>query len=247
MTAFRSSFLLLALLAPALPAQDADPAAVVKRAVEAAGGAAVLAKYPAAKVVAKGTLFHGAAPLPVTAEQVYYVPGRSRTLIRVEAAGQKLDVLHVMNGKDVRYVINGAVIPTSDAARKDLQHALLVQEMAQLAPLLADKKFNLKPDTKARDPDLAWLVVGVKGFPDTRLGFDKKTGHLTRIARRALDGSTGKEFDQEQVLSDFKAFQGLTRPTRVVMLKDGQKSQELAVESLTPLETVDPKEFATGP
>lgn len=247
MRPLRTALLILALLAPAAAAQDTDPAAVVKRAVEAAGGADALAKFPAGKVVAKGTLFGTGAPLPVAAEQVYHVPGKSRTLIRVEAGGQKLDVLHVMNGAAVRYVINGAAIPTSDAAKKDLQHALLVQEMAQLAPLLADKKFALKLDTKARDADTAWVVAAVKGFPDTRLGFDRKSGHLTRIARRALDGATGKEFDQEQTLSDFKPFGPLIKPTRVVVLKDGQKSQELAVESFTPLETVDPKEFATAP
>ena len=49
----------------------------------------------------------------------------------------------------------------------------------------------------------------------------------------------------EQVLSDFKPFAGLTRPTRAVLTKDGQKVLDLTTETFTPLEKVDAREFAT--
>jgi hypothetical protein len=229
----------------AVVAQDAKPEDVVKAAVEAAGGAELLNKFPAGRVVAKGTLFAAGAKVPVTVEQAYHVPGRMRTVIRMEPKGQKQEVLHVVNGAKVKYAINGTPVPATEAAAKELQHAALVLEAGQLTPLLTDKKFTLKPDRAAKEADTANLLVQAKGFPDLRLGFDRKTGHLVRVSRKATDPDTGKESELEQVLSDFKPFAGLTRPTRAVLSRDGAKVLDLTTETFTPLETVDPKEFAT--
>jgi hypothetical protein len=204
----------------------------------------VLAKYPAGRVTARGLLSTGGAHVPVVVEQVYHVPGRSRTLVRMQPKGQKQEVLHVVNGTKVRYAINGTPVPTTDAAAKELQQAALLLEVGQLAPLLSDRKFTLKPDRTTKG-DTAGVLVQVKGFADLRLGFDRKTGHLVRVARRAIDPDTGKEGEVEQVLSDYKAFGGLSRPTKATLLKDGQQVLELSTESFTPLEKADPKEFQT--
>jgi hypothetical protein len=227
-----------------LTGQDGRPEDVVTRAVEAAGGVEVLTKYPAGRVTARGTLAANGAEVPVAVEQVFQVPGRSRTVVRMEPKGQKQEVLHVVNGPKVRYAINGTPVPTTDAAAKELQQAALLLEVGQLTPLLTDRKFVLKPDKLAK-PDTVGVLVQVKGFADLRLGFDRKTGHLIRVARKAVDPDTGKEGELEQVLSDYKAFGGLSRPTRAVLYKDGQKVLELTTESFVPLEKVDPKEFST--
>lgn len=235
---------LLGCLAAGVAGQDGRPEDVVARAVEAAGGAELVAKYPAGRTTARGVLAATGGDVVIAVEQVYHVPGRSRTVVRMEPRGQKQEVVHVVNGPKVRYAINGAPVPTTDAAAKELQQAALLLEVGQLTPLLTDRKFTLKPD-KAAKGDTAGVLVQAKGFADVRLGFDRKTGHLVRVARRALDPDTGKDGELEQVLSDYKAFGGLSRPTRAVLTKDGQKVLELTTESFTPLETVDPKEFQT--
>jgi hypothetical protein len=240
---------LLALALPllaALPAaaQDGKPEDVVARAIEAAGGAEVLNKYPAGKVTAKGTLTAAGADVPVVVEQSYHVPGRARTVVRMEPKGQKQEVLHVVNGAKVRYAINGVPVPATEAAAKEIQFAAMLLEVGQLTPLLSDRKFTLKPDRAAKG-DLAGVVVQAKGYPDVRLGFDRKTGHLIRVTRRMLDPDTLKEGELEQTFSDFKPFAGITRPTRVVVTRDGQKVLDLTTESFTPLEKVDAREFAT--
>src|SRR5207248_2272319 len=84
----------------------------------------------------------GGDEVPVVVEQVFHVPGRSRTVVRMEPKGQKQEVLHVVNGPRVRYAINGTPVPTTDAAAKDLQHAALLLEVGQLTPLLTDRKFT---------------------------------------------------------------------------------------------------------
>jgi hypothetical protein len=232
------------LVAGTLAGQEGRPEDAVARAVEAAGGAEVLAKCPAGRVTARGVLIANGAEVPISVEQVYQVPGRSRTVVRMEPKGQKQEVLHVVNGAKVRYAINGTAVPTTEAAAKELQQAALLLEVGQLTPLLTDRRFTLKPDKLPR-ADTVGVLVQVKGFADLRLGFDRKTGHLVRVVRRAVDPDTGKEGELEQVLSDYKAFGGLARPTRATLYKDGQKVLELTTESFTPLEKVDPKEFAT--
>jgi hypothetical protein len=235
----------LTLLAVApLAAQDGKPEEVVARAVEAAGGAGLLNKYPAGRVTAKGVLHANGFEVPVTVEQTYHVPGRARTVVRMEVKGVKQEVVHVVNGAKVRYAINGATVPATDAAAKDIQLAALLLEVGQLTPLLTDRRFTLKPDRAAKG-ELAGVVVQAKGFPDVRLGFDRKTGQLVRVARKVTDPDTGKEGEVEQTFADFKPFAGLTKPTRVLLTRDGLKVLDLTTESFTPLEKVEPREFAT--
>jgi hypothetical protein len=244
MTRRTAPLCLLFALAAGAAGQDSRPEDVIARAVEAAGGADVLNKFPAGRVTAKGVLVAGGADVPVVVEQVFQVPGRSRTVVRMEPRGQKQEVLHVVNGAKVRYAINGTPVPTTDAAAKELRQAALLLEVGQLAPLLADRKFTLKPDKPAKG-DLAGVLVQVKGFADLRLGFDRKTGHLARVARKVIDPDTGKEGELEEVLADYKAFGGLSRPTRATLSRDGQKVLDLTTESFTPLERADPNEFRT--
>ena len=239
-------FLLLS-LCPTAQAQEADIPAVVKRAIDAAGGKDLLTKFPAARLAAAGVLFADGGEIPLTAEQVYQVPGRLRTTVRLTVRGQPLDVRHVVNGAKAKYAINGSPVPVTEPAARELQAAMLSLEVAQLVPLLADRKFTVRRERMDRAVDAA--VVGVqvlvKGGFEFHLGFDKATGHLTRLGRKAFDAATGKDVDQEQVFSAHKAFDGLTRPTKVVLFKNGLKSLELTTETFVPLEAVDAKEFAT--
>ena len=50
----------------------------------------------AGRVVARGVLVAGGDEVPVVVEQVFQVPGRSRTVVRMEPKGQKQEVLHVV-------------------------------------------------------------------------------------------------------------------------------------------------------
>lgn len=233
----------LLLAAPAL-GRDGKPEDVVARAVEAAGGADVLNRFPAGRVTAKGTVFSGNTETPVAVEQVFHVPGRMRTVAVATPKGKKVEVVQVVNGAKFRQTINGAAVPITEAVAKDLHLAVLLLEVGQLTPLLTDPKFVLKPDKAEKRPELAGLQVQVKGYPELRLGFDRKTGHLVRVARKAPDPETTKEAEFETVLSDYKAFGGLTRPTRATLYRDGQKSLELVTEAFTPLEKVAAEEFA---
>lgn len=242
MRALMCAVFAVAVLLP-VTAQD-KPDDLVKAAVTAAGGADALAKYPAGRVTGKGTLFFPAANREFTFEHAYHTPGRLRSRVTSEADGGPIELLHVVSGATAKQRINGRAVPLTDAGVRDLQLAVLLNEVSQLTPLTADRKFVLRADRQLRGPDASGLVVLVRGYPDLRLAFDRSTGHLTRVAHRSADPETGKEGDLETTFSDFKDVAGLVRPARSVVTRDGRKVAELVVEKFTPLERIDPDAFA---
>ncbi len=239
----RTLGVLVVLAAGPAAAQD-RPEDLIGAAITAAGGADVLNKYPAGRTSAKGVAVEGGVELPVAVEQVYQVPGRSRTVVRAEPRGQKLELVQVVNGPKARQTVNGTAVPLTEATTRELQTGVLLLEVGQLTPLLSDRKFVLKAEKPGKAAD-AGVLVQVRGYPELRLGFDRKTGHLVRISRRYADPDAAREVELDLVLSDFKPFAGLVKPTRAIVFKDGRKSLDLVTEAFTPLEKVDPKEFET--
>jgi hypothetical protein len=235
-----ASVLVVGLTAAGQPERPED---VVRAAVAAAGGAEALAKYPAGRVVGKGTMTFAGVETALVFEQVYRLPGRFRSVVRCEVNGQKWELVQVVDGATAKQTINGRVVALNDPGLRELQLAVLLNEVGQLTPLAADRRFVLKPDKQFKGPDAAGLVVQVKGYPELRLAFDRKTGHLVRIAYKDTDPDTAKEAETEIVFAEFQAASGVTRPTRSVVSRGGKVVADLAVEKFTPLEKVDPKVF----
>lgn len=219
------------------------PEEVVKAAIAAAGGEEVLAKYPAMRLAGTGTMALGTNEASFTCEQAYQIPGRYRTVIRCEVNNRKWELLQMVNDGVVKQRINGRPTPLPDAARKDLQFATLLNEAAQLTPLLHDKRFTLKLDKQPKLMDATWLIVHVKGSPDIHLAFDRKTGHLVRVTYKENDPESAKDLESEMTFDDFKTRAGLTRPTHSVMTRDGKRVMELWIDVFTPLEKIDPLAF----
>jgi len=239
---FRIVVVGLLLAVPLVAADDGRPDEVVRAAIVAAGGADILAKYPAGRTTAKGVMIAAGIEAPVTIEHTFHVPARSRSVFRTELKGQKQEIVQVVNGEKMRTTLNGATIPTTDAAAKEVHMGALVLEVGQLTPLLTDRKFTLKHDASVRGGELVGVIVHTKGLPDLRLAFDRKSGHLVRIVRRGL--VAGREPESEQVLGGHKSFDGLIRPTTTILFREGVKVLELTAESFTPLEKVDAAEFS---
>jgi hypothetical protein len=223
--------------------QPERPEELVRAALAAAGGAETLSKYPAGRVVGKGTMTFAGVESALTFEQVYRVPGRFRTVVRCEVRGQKWELVQVVDGATAKQTINGRVVALNEAGLRELQLAVLLNEVAQLGPLTTDKRFTLKPDKQLKGPDTAGLLVQVKGYPELRLAFDRKTGHLVRVGYKDTDPDAAKEVETEITFADFQTISGLTRPTRSVVTRGGKVVADLTIEKFTPLEKVDPKLF----
>lgn len=237
-------------LAGAAAGQD-EAAAVVKKAIEAHGGAAALAKARTAKTTGTGTLTVSGLDIAFTATSVYQLPDRYKAEIAGEVTGLKLTALQVVNGKKVKVktTLGGQPQPVDEKLKEETLQAALLQDVTTLTPLAEGGKYTIKSDKDADLPGgkAAVVVVTGTGLRDTKLYFDRTTGRLVKTERKALTaGPTGPvQVTEETVLSDFKPVDKAVLPMKTVTTHDGKKFMTLTVTEWKLLETVDAKEFGT--
>ncbi len=228
-------------LAPAQAQESAE--AVVKKGIEAHGGAEVLKKLTAGESAFKGDMTVFGMDLEFTAKLVYQLPDKFRMEIDTEAGGQKLAIVQVVNGTKTKSMLNGMATPLGEAEQKELRQAAMLQEISQLTPLL-DKKYTLKLEKATDEANV--VSVTAKDLNDTKLFFDKKTGLLTKTERKGLAPSMGEptEVTEESVMSDFKKFDGVMLPTKITVNHDGKKFMTMTVTDAKLMEKAEEKAFA---
>ena len=231
-----------ALVAAAAPAQDADARKVVEAAVQAHGGADNLRKYKAGESAFKGDITIAGMKIPFTGKVTHEVPGKFRMALDVDVGGVKQSITQVVNGKRVTMTVNNQSQKVSDAQKSELLQAPLMQEIAQLTPLLDEpKRFGVKLD---KDADVggkpAAVVVVTVAEPKTeaRLYFDKESKLLVKTARRGLSPEE-KEVTEEAVQSDFKAVSGVKVPMTVTVTHDGKEFMNIAITDAKMTEKAD--------
>jgi hypothetical protein len=241
-------WLVAVLSAPAL-AQD-DPAATVKKAIEAHGGTAALNKTKVAKSLSKGTMNVGNnQKVEYTATAIYSLPDKYKLEVTGELAKLKLVTTQILNGKKakVRATLAGTEQPLNDRVKDETIQAALVQEVSTLTPLVDAKKYTLKADKDAdvNGSPAAVVVVTGNGLREVKLFFDKKTNYLVKMQRKGLAPGPGGvvEVDEETLLSEFKKFDAATLPTKVVVNHDKKEYMTMTVTELKFLDKVDAAEF----
>src|SRR5262245_40191311 len=100
-----------------------EPRALLERAVKALGGVDLLRQPHGMHATIKGTLDSGGMKLQIEGELFEQKP-RSRAVIRVEVGDQKLEIVHVSNGKDSWESLNGQLQDSleTENARKISDH-----------------------------------------------------------------------------------------------------------------------------
>jgi hypothetical protein len=236
-------------LATVARADDAGPAKeVIKKAVTAQGGAEKIEKYKAARMKSKGTIALFGMDVGMTNEVVYKFPGKIRTDVDVSIMGQTQHFTQVINGDKAVIVTDGGKQDLDGDQLEEAKEAAYALTVMHLTHLLTDKSFTLKslPDKTADGQALAGVQVSSKGHKDITLYFDKGTGLLARVERKSLDLNTMAEAPREEVLSNYKEFDGIKRHTKLVVNMSGKKFLEQEVSEYKNLEDVDDNTFKIG-
>jgi hypothetical protein len=234
----------LAGFAGSVAGQD-QPADVVKKAIAAHGGADALKKYPAGTSKLVGKVFAPAGELGFTGDLAFATPGKVRLVMAVEAFGQKVEVVQVVNGDRARQTENGKPTDLSPAVRDELKESAVIHELSLLYPLLDPTRFTLaaEKDAALDGRDCAVVLVRAKGLKDTRLFFDKKTGLLAGMRRRGL-GPDQKPVDELTTFADYKPVEGVQVPMRSQVTHDGKPFLAVTVAEYKPAERLEDKLFA---
>ena len=226
--------------------QENPAVAVVKKAIDAHGGADLLNKYKAGEYQVKGTIGLPFGDTDFTGEVVYQLPDQYRMTLNLDVKSAKIALVQIANGKNAKTTVNGETQKIPEAQKNEALQAAAMQEMTQLTPLLNDKKYKLKAekDAEVGSNPAAVVVVTSEGLKDVTLFFDKKSGLLVKTSRKGLNPE-GKDVVEDSVLTDYKKTDGVQIPMTMTVTHDGKKFMSITVTGAKMLEKVaDPKVFA---
>lgn len=232
-------------LTGSVQADDAAARALVDKGIQALGGEAKLAKFPAVTAKLKGT-FHGLGQaMAFTGDVAQHGPDRQRFAIDLDMDGQKFRLVGVLNGDkgwlkfgdDTEELDKDELAQAQDDAYSDW--------VATLLPL-KDKAYTLAPlgESKVEKRPALGVKVSHKGRRAISLYFDKETGLLVKSARRVVDDDTGQEVTEESFYSDYKEAQGIKYASKVVVQRDGKPYLEGETTEYQPAEKLDESLFA---
>jgi hypothetical protein len=183
-----------------------EPHAVIKRAIDAQGGEARLARPKASQIKIQG-LISNLDGATFTGEGWQQIPGQIRLILRMDVNGTKREVIHVRNGDRGWMRADGNTQELDDKRLADLKRSEYVDRVTSLLALVKDKGFTLSGlgDLKVDGQAARGVKVACKDYPDVYLYFDKASGHLIKSRYRALDAREGQEVTHETAYLDYRA------------------------------------------
>ena len=235
-------------IGPAARAADDDVKAVLVKAIKAHGGKEALTKYKGIRSKAKGKIdFPGVGEIDFTQETNMMQPDKFKEVMEMEIAGNKIEVVSMANGNKITIEAAGKDVAITDDIKTAIKEAQYMIKASRWTSLLEDKAYELSHLGEAKVEGKASVGVRVasKGQKDLNYYFDKKTGLLAKVERRATDASSGKEYTEERIVTEYNKPNklGVPTPKKVLVKRDGKKFMEAEVLETTPLEKIDDSEF----
>jgi hypothetical protein len=215
-----------------------DARAILGKAIQAMGGEAKLAKQKAITWKDKGTYYGMGDGQPYTGEFAMQWPGQF--YMDIEGV-----FMIVLNG-DKGWVKAGGVV--NDLPKEQLDLQLLEQRARIITSLLPlkDKEYQLKllPDAKVEKGLASVVQVTRKDYPETKLFFSKKTGLLVKSEFRTKAAEQEfKEVNQEAYYGDYRDVDGVKRPHKILVQREGKKFVESETIEMKASEKLDAKVF----
>jgi len=231
---------------------DDKAAEVIKKGIEAHGGADNLNKYLGARYAIKGEVDVQGTDTEFTGNFTIMNPDKAHMTLNLEVMGAKIAIASVMNGeKSKRKVtVNGMDAPAGgEEPKEELQMAVANRQAQMLTPLLDAKKFTIK---SSDDEDVNGKRMSVvSATPKTidremKLYFDKDSGLLVKVAYKGLGpdgGGARADVYKETYLSDFKKVNGIQIAMKIVLNHDSKKFLTATMSDYEATEKIDDSEF----
>lgn len=231
--------------AGAARAEDAEAKKVIDKAIAAHGGAETLAKLKDKSAIIKGKMnINLMGGIDATMEM--YAGGQKfKQDLKFSIMGMDFNQSVCYDGKEMWIALNGKVIETLTGKDLDpIKEVIHAEEMAGLA-LLGEKglEFSTIGDSKVGEQEVIGIKVSKKDRKDVSLFFDKKTGLLAKVEARGLDFQTKEEVNDERIMHDYKKLDGILKPTRVTMNRDGKKFIEMEITEQKYVDKLDDNTF----
>jgi outer membrane lipoprotein-sorting protein len=235
-----------ALAAALLPAGGAraDVAgarAVVEKAIRAKGGAAATDKYRCQRTKADGKFYGAGEAVSFSGKGWAEFPDRSR--MEIDAPGFQL--VQVVAG-DKGWVSTGGV--THEMTKEQLAEAnedRYANGLTRLTPLLQEGyKLSSLGEVKVDGKPAVGVKVEHKGHREVRLFFDKDSGLLLKIERKATDFLAREtSYTAETTFGDYRKTDGIQVAYKFAIRRDGKLYAEYENTEVKFSEKLDDKLF----
>jgi hypothetical protein len=225
-------------------AADADSAkAIIDAAIQAHGGQERLLKTELMTRRAKGIMSLSGQDVPFSDELVLQLPQRWRWTLEVGNPGQTTRLVFVVNGDIGWQAGGGTVMDLGKQKLEELREEAYVLWLSTLLPLIKENGFSLAalPDAEVEGHPAACVLITHSGRPDLKLYFEKQSGLLVKIARRAKMADLTVE--KEYVYGAHRSFAGMQLPTKYAELANGKKFVNVADITYQFLRSVDERAF----
>jgi len=240
-----SAVLLLAV--PCLVHAQSDPRAVIDKAIKAIGGKEKLAKMKGILTKSKGTL-EQPMTLTFTQEMVAQAPKFKET-VQLQVMGTDVTIVSVFDGKDswikVKAAGNEMDVPLDDKLKEELREASYAMKLARLLLVEDDKSLELSTlgETTVNNKPAIGVKIASKGHKDLNFYFDKESGLLSKVERRAFDTTTMQEVTEERIIQEYSETDGIKTAKKALINRDGKKYMEVEVLEVKFVDRVDDTEF----
>jgi hypothetical protein len=210
-------------------AAQEEPRVVVERAIQAHGGGERLSRARAGQSRSRGTI-HLQSGIEFTAESYTQLPDRFKNVMQFSAMNASYVQTQVLDGDKAWLHVNGRTQELDARAVAEMKENLYAERVAGLI-VLRETGYELTslPEVVVNGR----LAVGVKvasaGHREVALYFDKASGLLVKAVSRLHDPAGGRDVSQEKTYSSYKELDGILRPTRVAVVRDGQPYLDIEV------------------
>jgi hypothetical protein len=214
---------------------------IVDQAVKALGGAEQLAKMKSLAWKSKSKLTFGDAMADLNEDWFAKGVGKFHVDVTATINGNNVNGTVVISGDKgwikARDKTNEVPKEAQNAIRQVFRSGRLVQLLSQLK----DKPYELSPlgELKVDTTDAIGVRIIEKDRADVSVFFDKKTHLPIKIEVRAAEMEGGAEVNYEVFLSDFKDFDGIKHPTKLVLKRDGKTFLESEISDVKPQDVDD--------
>jgi hypothetical protein len=227
---------------------DDKAEAVVKKAIEANGGADNINKYAFSRFTMKGEIDIMGMNLEFSGDMATG-PDKMRMNMVMTAMGQNIVMRQVVNGeKGKRTVKVGDQVVQDTAIEKDeVEISRYGRQVEAFTPLLDSKKFAIQAaeDADVNGKKASVVIATPKGSDrEFKLYFDKESGNLVKTGFKGKVPGGGDAY-QESFPSEFKKVNGVQVATKLHIEMDGKKFLELTMGDVELLEKLDDSEFKT--
>lgn len=234
------------LLASARGDAEGDAKAVLDFAINAHGGANKIGQHKALVVKMRGKVEINGQSFAVVSTTSTQGPGRARIETEVEVTEGKFTSIQVVDRDKGWHKVGDRLTDLDKDKLTELREQVHAAALACLSPL-RERAYRFAPlgEINLDGKELVGVQVTLEGRRDVNLYFDKKSGLLIKSETRAKEQFNGnQEFTAEIIYSEYREFDGVQRPTKHVLRRDGKTIGELDITSYEGLDKLDEAVFA---